>query len=342
MGGGSCELVESEDRLDQALDRVRQRLGTPVVADLELIAAGFEVVPGSVAPARLPALLAGAPLTVHGRYRGEPGGALTLRGRLPGGGPWGVTVPVSRAEDRSLARVWARAHLRDLEDRYAAGRAHDPELERRIVATSLEFGVLSRFTAFVALGTVVVERDGRLHRVTQPVDLPHGWEAPWLEPVAVPTALVARRGGLLSVDDAPPGLPRMSPLPVESPGWKLPPRPPEPARRFWSRTPADAAASPPEGDLAGYRRRAAELARALEATPAAALDGRLAAAAVAVAALASDLETVAVEPGWVARLRRLAAELGAFGAGPGRAVARVSEVRDRAVETLRKFAEEPP
>jgi Ca-activated chloride channel homolog len=348
MGGGSCELVESEDRLDQTLDRVRQRLGTPVVTDLELIPEGLEVVPSSVTPARLPALLAGAPLTVHGRYRGEPGGAPTLRGRLPGGEPWGVTVPLARAEDRSLARVWARAHLRDLEDRYAARPAHDPELERRIVATSLEFGVLSRFTAFVALDTVVVERHGRLHRVTQPVDLPRGWRHPGLEPVAVPAALVARpRGGLLSVDDAPPN-PRVrarpSPLPVESPGLKLPPRPPDHTRRFWQVPPADAAGpgTPPGGGLGAYRRRAAELARDLETAPEAELERRLATAAAEVAALAVDLGTVAAEPGWVARLRRLAAELGGLGASPGRVAARPSEARDRAVATLLEFAEEPP
>jgi Ca-activated chloride channel family protein len=40
-GGGACELVESEDRLDEVLDRVRQRIGTPVVTDLELDAGGL-------------------------------------------------------------------------------------------------------------------------------------------------------------------------------------------------------------------------------------------------------------------------------------------------------------
>jgi hypothetical protein len=193
---------------------------------------------------------------------------------------------------------------------------------------------------------VVVERDGRLHRVTQPVDVPHGWDAPGLEPVAVPASLAGRRGGgLLSVDDAPPRSPllrpRVTPLPVESPGVKLPPRPPEHTRRFWRVPPADAG-TPPEGDLGAYRRRAEELARALEAVPEADLERRLAAAAAEVAALAADLETVAPEAGWVVELRRLAAELSGMGAGSRWAAGRPSEVRDRAVATLRAFAEEPP
>src|SRR6266496_4093698 len=250
-GGGACELVESEDRLDEALDRVRQRIGTPVVTDLEMETDGLAVEPGSVTPSRLPALLAGAPLVVCGRYRGQPQGALALRGRGAGGERWHATVPVAPASDGALAKVWARAHVRDLEDRYATGTAHDADLERRIVRTSLGFGVLSRFTAFVALDTVVVNRDGRLHRVTQPVEVPQGWAWPAAEPEAVPIPFVEGRGGFLSVDSAvarhamPPlaSRPHLRPA-VELPKLPVPPVPPVPpvattgqGRRFWRSLP---------------------------------------------------------------------------------------------------------
>lgn len=77
-------------------------------------------------------------------------------------------------EAPEVTAQWARAHVRDLEDRYAAaGEASTKELEQRIVDTSLRFGVLCRFTAFVAPDS----RDGRvvaegalLHRVLQPVE----------------------------------------------------------------------------------------------------------------------------------------------------------------------------
>jgi Ca-activated chloride channel homolog len=352
IGGGACELVESEDRLDEALDRVRQRIGTPVLTDLELVPEGLDVVPDTVAPARLPALLAGAPLTVHGRYRGAPGGALTLRGRRPGGEPWQATVPLTPAGDAALAKLWARAHLRDLEDRYAAGATHDAELERRIVATSLEFGVLSRFTAFVALDTVVVERDGRLHRVTQPVDLPLGWEAPGLEPAAVPMGLVTRaRGGLLSAD-APAAMPSVRPQPamprpVFPPKQRVRPQPPGTGRRFWRALPEAGTVGAPTGGepasegLAAYRRRAAELARDLGATPETALADRLGAAAAELAGLASDLGSVGAEPGWVARLLALAAELDGLAVTPGAGAERLRDLRDRVVAALAELAGEP-
>jgi Ca-activated chloride channel family protein len=176
LGGGACELVESEDRLDAVMDRVHRRIGTPVVTDLELAASGFDADPDSVAPRRLPALFAGAPLVVCGRFRGEPGGALTVRGRDAAGQPWSATVPVTVGGTPALATMWARAHLSDLEDRYATDPAPDRDLERRIVETSLRFGVLCRFTAFVAADVQVVNEGGTVHRVLQPVDAPAGWD----------------------------------------------------------------------------------------------------------------------------------------------------------------------
>jgi Ca-activated chloride channel family protein len=359
-GGGACELVESEDRLDEALDRVRQRIGTPVVTDPELHADGLGVEPGSVTPPRLPALLAGAPLVVCGRYRGRPRGTLALRGQAAGGERWSATVPVVPAANKALAKVWARAHVRDLEDRYATGATHDADLERRIVRTSLGFGVLSRFTAFVALDTVVmVNRDGRLHRVTQPVDVPRGWEWPPHEPAPVSIPF-AGRGGLLSVQEAAPlGIapPPPSSRPhlrraVARPERRVAPVPPDAktgqGRRFWRALPAQAGPPDHKGSAAtgmhmeqpvasldAYRRRAGELARELEAVPEPALGGRLVAMAAKVAALVADLESVGVDPRILEPLRDLVAAL----IYPGE---RPRGLRDRAATTLRKFAEEGP
>jgi len=44
------------------------------------------------------------------------------------------------------------------------------------VATSLRYGVLCRFTAYVAVDSRVVTENGELRRVTQPVESPSGWD----------------------------------------------------------------------------------------------------------------------------------------------------------------------
>ena len=132
-----------------------------------------------MSPPRPPDLFPGVPLVITGRWSGAKApSAVTLRGRTADGRDWSTRVPVigvSRAEGETMTAIWARAHLRDLEDAYAAGAT---ALEREIVGTSLRHSVLCRFTAFVAVDSEVVTQGGAPHRVTQPVELPAGWDLP--------------------------------------------------------------------------------------------------------------------------------------------------------------------
>jgi Ca-activated chloride channel family protein len=123
----------------------------------------------------LPDLYPGAPVVITGRYRGASSGSVTVSGRAADAS-WQASMVASPSDHRGLRAVWARTHVRDLEDQYVTVSFADHDaLERQIVAVSLEFGVLCRFTAFVAVDDRVVNEGGALHRVTQPVELPQGW-----------------------------------------------------------------------------------------------------------------------------------------------------------------------
>ncbi|WP_156687455.1 DUF4349 domain-containing protein [Mycobacterium sp. Marseille-P9652] len=173
IGGGRCELVESEDRLDEAMEDIHRRVGAPLVHSIALRGEGLEIIPDTISPARLPDLFPGVPFVLSGRYRGSAAGSLALQGTT-GKGNWSVTVAGQRREAPAVTAQWARAHVRDLEDRYAVGPGED--LEKRIIDTSLRFGVLCRFTAFVAVDSRTVADGGAPHRVMQPVEAPAGWK----------------------------------------------------------------------------------------------------------------------------------------------------------------------
>jgi Ca-activated chloride channel family protein len=178
LAGGRCELVESEDRLDEAMRHINRRIGRPLVTDLRLVADGLSVDTSTIAPAVLPDLYPGAPVVITGRCHGEPSGGVTVTGRAADT-TWQTSVVASPSEHQGLRAIWARAHVRDLEDRYVTASFADHDaLERQIVAVSLKFGVLCRFTAFVAVDDRVVNTGGVNHRVTQPVELPQGWRMP--------------------------------------------------------------------------------------------------------------------------------------------------------------------
>ncbi len=177
IGRGRVELVESEDRLDQAMERIHQRIAAPQVTGVELAWSGLEVVEGSVVPDRPATVYPGVPLVISGRYRAaeaRPAATtVTATGRTGGGAAWEHRVGALVTDHPSATRVWARAQLRTLEDRYAVQAV--PDLEHRIVATSLRHGVLCRFTAFVAVDSRAVTDGSGPHRVVQPVELPSGW-----------------------------------------------------------------------------------------------------------------------------------------------------------------------
>ncbi|MEV7968579.1 VIT domain-containing protein [Sphaerisporangium sp. NPDC088356] len=247
LGSGRCELVESEDRLDEAMEHIHRRIGSPLVTGLSLKADGLDVLPGTVT--HLGSLYSGVPLTVSGRFRGPARGSVTVHGLAADGQPWERRLEGAPAEGDAARAIWARAHLRRLEDRYATG---EHGLEREIVETSLRHGVLCRFTAFVAVDTRVVAEGGPRHRVIQPVEMPSGWDVP--SPItgapmmaAAPVAFTADAApaifGLGAQDGGPlgpggggmPGAPAPFPAPRASRGFArassakmAPPAPPVP------------------------------------------------------------------------------------------------------------------
>ena len=99
-----------------------------------------------------------------------------VRATTSEGTAWSETVAPVVRENPAIAAAWARGQVRRLEDRYAAGLGDRPALERSIIATSLRFGVLCRFTAYVAIDrAAVVNEGGEAHQITQPVEMPAGW-----------------------------------------------------------------------------------------------------------------------------------------------------------------------
>ena len=220
-GRGRCELVESEDRLDEAATRIHRRIGVPLVTDLALAADEGQIVSGTMAPSLQPDLFSGVPLVVTGRWRGHSGGTIAVTGTLSDGTPFQNEVAAATGGSPASTAAWARAHLRDLEDRYASltgrGTVELGRLEEQITDVSLRFGVLCRFTAFVAVDSRVVTDGAGPHRVTQPVELPSGWQptGPGQQPTAA-MPLAARRPGAMApmAAAAPMAPPPMWPRPM--------------------------------------------------------------------------------------------------------------------------------
>jgi Ca-activated chloride channel family protein len=251
IGAGRAELVESEDRLDEAMEQIHRRIGAPVVTGLAITGDGFTPVDGTRSPSRLPGLYPGVPLVITGRYSGTPEGTLTVTGRTRDDREFRTAVAVRQRSEPAVTSLWARARLRDLEDAYASG---DHSLETEIVGTSLRFGVLCRFTAFVAVDARVVTEGGGTRRVTQPVEMPSGWESS-APPTPAPYFVAASSPfpgalGAAAPAAAPGAVPPMPPPIAPAPGSPKPSRPGfVPPRAQRAAAPDSPAEAGPAGDV---------------------------------------------------------------------------------------------
>lgn len=179
LGRGECELVESEARLDEVLNQLHRRIDVPVLTNLRLSLEGAQLLPESIAPAHELTLFAGSPLTVRGRYQAaQERPVFIINGEDAAGHTFTQRVPMQLGPHSAIGALWAKARIRDLEDQYTLRRGSPSMTEAQILETSLRYGVLCRFTAFVAVDKAErIIPSGPLHQVTQAVEAVEGWAA---------------------------------------------------------------------------------------------------------------------------------------------------------------------
>ena len=151
-------VVENEARLAPALQELHRAVGMPVLQHLEMLPAA-----SLVSPERWD-VFPGHPALFHGKLANLE--TVQLRAMLPNGEVWSESVTPRRVETKVVTRAWARARMLGMEDHWSAHGNN----EQQIVQFSLEQGVLSRFTAFLAIDQRTPAVQGELHRVVQPVE----------------------------------------------------------------------------------------------------------------------------------------------------------------------------
>jgi Ca-activated chloride channel family protein len=144
----------------------------PALSDVSIDWGGLEV--SEVYPAKLPDLFVGRPVIVTGRYRGDGAATIRVSGRAAGARQT-IAVPVDAtpdAERPALASIWARTKITDLENR--ATVAGDAETAPQITQIALGYGLMSAYTAFIAVDSSHVTAGDHGTTVAVPVPMPDG------------------------------------------------------------------------------------------------------------------------------------------------------------------------
>ncbi len=170
-GRGTYTYVPSIAEVGERMGELLAKLEAPVLADLEV---RWPDPDAEMWPGRLGDLYAGEPLVAVARLGTDHGEAVVSGVRADA--PWEATVPLGIARPfGGIHRLWARRKIAALERERIRGADPD-EVRRKVVAVSLRHGVLSRYTALVAVDVTPARPDGEgLERRPVPVNLPAGW-----------------------------------------------------------------------------------------------------------------------------------------------------------------------
>lgn len=157
----------SDSDLSVRIAEVAERLRGPALSDAELAAFDTSGVPSpgrveEILPLRLPDLFRGGTMVVLGRYRGETPFTLAVSGTSPAG-PTRIAATVqpsmASASNGFVPRLWASRRIAVLVDEIrqqgrSQGSGNDPrwrELASEIVRLSTTYGILTEYTAMLAL-----------------------------------------------------------------------------------------------------------------------------------------------------------------------------------------------
>lgn len=176
LGGGTAAFVEPGVQLEEALASIGREIGAPLITDIQVENIDLTVDRASLSPSRIPDIFAGRSSVCFFKLKGAKG-KLRVTGKLPNGKGFQEEVKAQKADMASIAQLWAKTHITDLEDQYRVAPQQQSNIKKQIVGLAVKHSLLTKFTAFVVVDeTEIVNQTGDMRKVVQPVEAPEAWQ----------------------------------------------------------------------------------------------------------------------------------------------------------------------
>ncbi len=173
VGMGEPFIITKQDQATGQAENFRKMIQTPVLTQAKITFKGFDAY--DVEPLSIPDVLAERPVLVFGKWRGKPEGKIKLTG-IAGDGKYKETIKVENyhpsSDNAALKYLWARHRITILSD-YNKLRSDDKRI-KEVTDLGLTYNLLTAYTSFVAVDNEVVNKDGKVTTVKQPLPLPEG------------------------------------------------------------------------------------------------------------------------------------------------------------------------
>lgn len=192
VGRGTSQVVRQDEPTAAAAEKFFRQINSPVLTNIQISWEGMGE-KAEIYPQVVPDLFASAPLVLFGRQNDRTSGKIRIRGTQADGKVYEQMLPVNFAPsvnvrqresnsvvttnldfgNLAIAQLWGRSRIQDLMNQMFGGETKS--LVESVTNTALTYGLLSEYTAFVAVSEEVrVEPDGSRRRVQVPVELPQG------------------------------------------------------------------------------------------------------------------------------------------------------------------------
>ncbi len=168
--GESFLVTDSEDAAESA-QRFASYIEAPLMTGITVDYEGFDVY--DVATSTPSILYAEKPLILFGKWRGEPTGTITVKGKA-GGEDYVQEISVADStvdtQDESIRYLWARTKLDQLAG-YGSIR-NDDSVKDAITKLGLDYNMTTPYTSFVAVVEEIRNPEGEAEDVNQANPLP--------------------------------------------------------------------------------------------------------------------------------------------------------------------------
>ena len=172
-GMGEPLVVTQPAEAERNVDRFVSYIQNPVLTQIQVTFEGIDAY--DIEPPTIPDLFAQRPIIVFGKYQGEASGRIHVSGMTPAG-PYERTFELNpdmeNNPNEALRYLWARHRIRTLAD--YIGLLPSPELIALVTSLGLEYNLLTAYTSFIIIDTIIRNEDGSPVTVTQPLPMPQG------------------------------------------------------------------------------------------------------------------------------------------------------------------------
>jgi len=173
IGKGAVAYIGLDESAGDIMDLFYDRISHPALTDVTIDWGGLEVT--DMFPGNIPDLFVGRPVILTGKFSGDKDTTIRIKGKV-GNVEKEIAVAVdlnnANATHPGIACVWARKQIETIANK--AVYDNNPELPEQIKQVALEYGLMSAYTAFLAVDSSHQTEGDHGMTVNVPVPVPYG------------------------------------------------------------------------------------------------------------------------------------------------------------------------